>query len=390
MHNRAVTFKAQRWAIALALSLLFALLCCFAPASLADDKATSMAELKALQTKIRKAQERLLVKQGAKKKEVRALRSVEQDISRIQRKIASSSAAIADQFKKLARLQERQDNLRRKQAKEKDIVAAHLQRAYRIGRQSKLKLLLNQEDPALISRTLGLYNYINKSHQQQIEEYFANIAELESLKPAIAQEAETLKKEQAVLKQQKLALDQQKGLRQNTLASIDRDIRREGNQIKNLEAEQKAIEELLRTLEENLAEMDLPDSFLPFPNMKGKMKWPAGGQHVVNYGQRRGDTGLRWKGVQISGRTGSDVKAVHHGRVVFADWLRGAGMLLILDHGDGYFTLYSQNQSLSRELGDWVKPGDVIAEVGTQSGGLYFELRKQGKPINPTPWFKRG
>jgi septal ring factor EnvC (AmiA/AmiB activator) len=373
------------------------LLCVFAftssiatPSFAKGDREQSLVELKMLQDKIRKAQEGLLLKQGAKKSEVRALRVVEKDISGIQRQIGRSSAAIAQQFKKLAGLQERQDNLRRMQAKEKDMVAAHLQRAYRLGRQSKVKLLLNQEDPATISRTLGLYNYINNSHQEQIETYFANIAELETLKPAISAEADKLKKEQQLLKNQKEAFDKQKALREKTLAVIDRDIRSAGKQIQNLEAERKAIETLLQTLEENLAELALPDDFLPFPDMRGKLRWPAKGKHQASFGQRRGETGLRWQGVQIAGNTGASVTAVHHGRVVFADWLRGAGMLMILDHGDGYFTLYSQNQVLNRELGDWVQPGDVIAEVGTQNGGLYFEMRKQGKPINPKPWFKRG
>lgn len=360
------------------------------PAVAKSDREQSLVELKALQDKIRKAQEGLLLKQGAKKSEVRALRVVEKDISGLQRQIGKSNVAIARQFKKLAGLQERQDNLRRMQAKEKDMVAAHLQRAYRLGRQSKVKLLLNQEDPATISRTLGLYNYINKSHQAQIETYFANIAELETLKPAISAEADKLKKEQQLLKNQKLAFDKQKALREKTLAVIDRDIRSAGKQIQNLEAERKAIETLLQTLEENLAEMALPEDFLPFPDMRGKLRWPAKGKHQASFGQRRGETGLRWQGVQIAGNAGASVTAVHHGRVVFADWLRGAGMLMILDHGDGYFTLYSQNQVLNRELGDWVQPGDVIAEVGTQNGGLYFEMRKQGKPINPKPWFKRG
>ena len=356
----------------------------------AQDREQSQAELKALQAKIRKAQSRLLLKQGARKSEVNALNDIQGKLNTVQRDINASNRAIARQHRKLGELQDKQNLLRKQQAQQQEAIAEHLDRAYRLSRQSRLKLLLNQEDPAKVSRMLGLYQYVNREHQQQIEEYLATIEELETLKPAIAAEAESLKKGQQTLRKQQVEFSSQKDKRKATLARIDRDIRKQGKTIKNLEAEQAALEDLLKTLQENLAEMELPDSFQPFPKMKGKLDWPSKGRHAVNYGEKRGETGLRWKGVKINGGSGKGVRAVHHGRVVFADWLRGAGMLIIIDHGDGYFTLYSQNQSLSRELGDWVQPGEIIAEIGDQDGGLYFEMRRERTPFNPNPWFKRG
>ena len=146
---------------------------------------------------------------------------------------------------------------------------------------------------------------------------------------------------------------------------------------------------MLNAVNETIATLKLPNNYKPFRELRGKMSWPAKGRLIRRFGQRR-STGMRWQGVLISGREGSAVKAIHHGRVVFADWFRGKGLLIIIDHGDGFMSLYAHNQSLLRETGDWVDTGETIATMGNSGGlqnaALYFEIRQQGKPSNPKKW----
>ncbi|HEY7775443.1 MAG TPA: peptidoglycan DD-metalloendopeptidase family protein, partial [Kineobactrum sp.] len=134
----------------------------------------------------------------------------------------------------------------------------------------------------------------------------------------------------------------------------------------------------------------LPDDYKPFASTRGSLAWPVSGRRGNSFGASRGAGGMRWHGINLRAEEGTPVKAVHHGRVVFADWLRGSGLLLILDHGDGYMSLYAHNQSLLREVGEWVGPGTTIATVGNTGGsnraGLYFEIRKDGKPVDPVVW----
>jgi septal ring factor EnvC (AmiA/AmiB activator) len=136
------------------------------------------------------------------------------------------------------------------------------------------------------------------------------------------------------------------------------------------------------------------DTDEPFPNAKGKLAWPVQGRIVGSYGQTRGAGPVKWSGVLLEAAAGTPVRAVYHGRVAFADWLAGLGLLVIVDHGSGYMSLYGHNEALLKEAGDWVGPGEPIAQAGDTGGraraGLYFELRLNGEPIDPNPWIARG
>jgi septal ring factor EnvC (AmiA/AmiB activator) len=122
------------------------------------------------------------------------------------------------------------------------------------------------------------------------------------------------------------------------------------------------------------------------------LSWPTDGQVVKRFGDPRADGRLKWQGIILSAPAGSDVRAVYNGRVIFSDWLDGMGLLLIIEHGDGYMSLYAHNQDLLKEVGEWVEPGEMIAHVGDSGGraaaGLYFEIRKNGEPVNPGQWFR--
>ena len=157
-----------------------------------------------------------------------------------------------------------------------------------------------------------------------------------------------------------------------------------------MRAEQDDLLKLLQAIEEEVTNISLPESYNPFHTRRGKMAWPTAGKQLHRFGSSRDGSSMNWNGVVIASAKGSPVKAIHHGRVVFSDWLRGAGLLIIVDHGGGYMSLYGHNESLLFDTGDWVKAGDTIATVGNSGGrseaALYFEIRKNGKPTNPSAW----
>ena len=182
--------------------------------------------------------------------------------------------------------------------------------------------------------------------------------------------------------------------RKKVVRSLKAEIKSKGQQLDGLLADEQELKSLLQALTEALSDIPAaPGDHKPFAKLKGKLKWPTSGRRLKAYGESRRIGSLRWQGVVIAGKEGQEVKAVSHGRVAYADWLRGYGLLLIIDHGDGYMTLYGHNQSLFREVGDWVEKGEVIAAVGNSGGidnhALYFEIRKDGKPTDPIRWCRR-
>jgi septal ring factor EnvC (AmiA/AmiB activator) len=160
--------------------------------------------------------------------------------------------------------------------------------------------------------------------------------------------------------------------------------------VDQLKANQSALEKVLRAVQESMADLPANLGNSPFASLQGKLKWPAQGRMVHHFGAYREQGALRWNGVLIAAPPGSPVRAVHHGRVVFADWMRGFGNLIIVDHGGGYMSLYGHNESLLKGPGDWVRGGETLATSGNSGGqsqaGLYFEIRHKGTPVNPARW----
>jgi septal ring factor EnvC (AmiA/AmiB activator) len=160
-----------------------------------------------------------------------------------------------------------------------------------------------------------------------------------------------------------------------------------------LEEDERRLQKLVESLQQAIR--DIPTAggeYESLPSLKGKLRWPVAGQISTHYGERHFSGKLHARGVHIAARAGADVHAIARGRVVFADWLRGFGLLMIIDHGDNYMSLYGQNRSLYREVGDWVERDEVVAAAGNSGGqqkaGLYLELRKDGRPFNPGDWLQ--
>jgi septal ring factor EnvC (AmiA/AmiB activator) len=194
--------------------------------------------------------------------------------------------------------------------------------------------------------------------------------------------------------QEKLALEQSQSQRRQVVRALATELLSQGQEMAQLQRDEQELQDLLRGLREALS--DIPpetDAAQHFAQRRGELGWPSSGRLAASYGQPKIGN-LRWDGVMISAPEGREVRAVHAGRVAYADWLRGFGLLIIIDHGDGYMTLYGHNQSLFKETGDWVATDEAIAAVGNSGGreqtGVYFGIRYQGKPVDPVRWCRRG
>ncbi|MGB5490218.1 MAG: peptidoglycan DD-metalloendopeptidase family protein [Woeseiaceae bacterium] len=271
-------------------------------------------------------------------------------------------------------------------------LAAQVRSAYMSGSQEKIRLLLNQQDPATLGRLMAYYDYLNDYRAENIEAVIAELRELEALRGKIAAEEARL----GALAKSRYAeltrLNQSQERRAALLVSLRERISREGEEVERLAAQEKDLTRLIAELTSILSDYPI-SSEEPFSDHKGKLTWPVAGTLLHDFGQPRGGGNMTWNGVVMETPRGTEVRAIYHGRIAFADWLAGMGLLVIVDHGEGYMTLYGYNETILKKAGDWVAPGDVIATVGDSGGqseaGLYFELRKGTQPVNPRRWITR-
>jgi len=264
--------------------------------------------------------------------------------------------------------------------------------AYMSGGQERLKLLLNQQDPAMLGRLMSYYGYLNDYRADNINTVTARIRELASLRGQVAAEEARLSEIARTRYAELSRLDTAQEKRKRLLASLQQQITNEGGEIQRLASQEKDLARLIAELTSILSDYPI-SSESPFSEHKGRLTWPVAGTLLHDFGQPRVGGGLRWNGVVLTAPRGREVRAIYHGRIAFADWLAGLGLLVIVDHGDGYMTLYGYNESILKNAGDWVAPGDVIATVGDSGGqqraGLYFEIRKGTLPVNPRLWVTR-
>lgn len=304
------------------------------------------------------------------------------DIEQEQRATAKKKEALD------SKLAEREAHL----DKESVALAAQVRAAYQSGSQEKIRLLLNQRDPATLGRLMAYYQYLNDYRAENIEAVIAQIRELDILRAEIAAEAarlgELAKTRYAELTRLNLSQEERAAL----LASLRDKIKSEGQEVERLAAQEKDLTRLIAELTSILSDYPI-SSEQPFSEHKGKLTWPVAGTLMHDFGQPRVGGNMKWNGVVLATPRGQEVRAVYHGRVAFADWLAGMGLLVIVDHGEGYMTLYGYNETILKKAGDWVAPGDVIATVGDSGGqseaGLYFELRSGKQPVNPRRWITR-
>jgi septal ring factor EnvC (AmiA/AmiB activator) len=272
---------------------------------------------------------------------------------------------------------------------ESEALAAQVRTAYMSGSQERIKLLLNQRDPATLGRLMAYYRYLNDYRAENIEAVVEQIRRLDELRAQIAAEEARLATLARARYDELGRLNTSQEERKALLASLRKKIANEGEEVARLAAQEKDLTRLIAELTSILSDYPI-SSEQPFSEHKGKLTWPVAGTLLHDFGQPRVGGSIKWNGVVLGAPRGREVRAVYHGRVAFADWLAGMGLLVIVDHGEGYMTLYGYNETILKNTGDWVAPGDVIATVGASGGqsqaGLYFELRRGTKPEDPRRW----
>ncbi len=275
---------------------------------------------------------------------------------------------------------------------ESGALAAQVRMAYMSGSQEKIKLLLNQRDPATLGRLMAYYRYLNDYRAENIAAVIEEIRKLDELRAEIAAEDARLMALARTRYDELGRLNASQESRKAVLASLRRKMADEGKEVDRLAAQENDLTRLIAELSSILSDYPIT-SEQPFTAHKGRLTWPVAGTLLHDFGQPRVGGNIKWNGVVLAAPRGREVRAVYHGRVAFADWLAGMGLLVIVDHGEGYMTLYGYNETILKNTGDWVAPGDVIATVGDSGGrpraGLYFELRRGTKPENPRRWVTR-
>lgn len=358
----------------------------------AQERRESEAALSAVRKEIKELQDRIARETTRRDEGTRALRAAEVEIAAASRKLGELRANITTQQASRRNLTQQTQRANGRLAAEKSALALQVRSSYMTGREELFKLLLSQESPAALGRMLVYFDYYNRARSARIDTVAAELAELAGLE----RETRRVEADLAALEEQQAreveALEKSRDERRAVVAKLDAGIRDGNSAVAKLRAEEQRLADLVKRLGEALTDFPV-ESDEPFARLKGKLPWPVQGRLAGDYGQPRGSGAVKWNGVLLEAAAGTPVRTVHHGRVAFADWLQGLGLLVIVDHGGGYMSLYGHNEALLKESGDWVEPGEAIAQVGDTGGqarpALYFEIRYNGEPVNPNLWMAR-
>ena len=318
------------------------------------------------------------------------LRDAEENVRGARSRLGDVRKRLAESDAALERLSKERAAGEAALRKQRDVLAAELRSAYVGGRQEQFKLLLSQEDPAALGRMLVYYSYFGRARAAKIAEIQGIVAKIDEDARAEAAERERLAALEAESRQQLSAVDAARDERSRALKAVNAQIRNRNDSIAKLKREAASLEKLIADLRRAMSDLP-PTGGQAFEKVRGRLSWPVAGKVVARFGQSRGG-GLKWNGVLVEAARGTPVKALYDGRIAYADWLQGLGLLVIVDHG-GYMSLYAHNEQIYKSVGDRVTAGEAIATVGDSGGrstpGLYLEIRRGAKAIDPTPWFRR-
>ncbi|RCL29028.1 peptidase M23 [Pseudomonas sp. AFG_SD02_1510_Pfu_092] len=428
-------------------ALIFLALSCLLSPAFADERAQTQQQLDATRQDIAELKKTLGKLQEEKAGVQKDLKATETDIGNLEKQVEALQQELKKTEGELERLDTEKKKLQSARIEQQRLIAIQARSAYQNGREEYLKLLLNQQNPEKFARTLTYYDYVSKARLEQLRTFNETLRQLANVEQEIATQQQQLLAQRADLDSRRQALEAERGKRQQVLAKLNSDMKERDQKLQSREQDQADLSKVLKTIEETLARQareaeearkkallaqqeaekrrqqealaaaasrdqarepveppkkarttlgpivssDGASYGGAFSAARGKLPWPVNGRLLARFGDARGsDVRAKWDGVMISANPGTQVRAVHGGRVVFADWLRGAGLLVILDHGNGYLSLYGHNQSLLKSAGDIVKAGEAISTVGDSGGqeaaGLYFAIRQQGRPTDPSQW----
>ncbi|MBO2554724.1 peptidoglycan DD-metalloendopeptidase family protein [Shewanella algae] len=355
----------------------------------ASDLERRQSELKALQSQITAQQNALRDTGKQREKLLQLLKKDEQAIADAARKVNQTENALSDAEKRLSELKQRAAQLDKLKESQQQTLAKQLTSAYLAGNHDYSKMLLNQQDTATIERMLAYYDFLNKARMQAIEQLKQTRQELSAVQQSEQQERNRLNKLVLDQKAQSKRLNQEQDQRQQTLKELQRTISSKASELEQLQIEEASLK---RVVEQALTAMRDSPSMDGLTKSRGSLNWPTKGRIKNSFGSQRSGN-VRWKGVMLSAPEGQSISAVAAGKVIYADWLRGFGMVLVVDHGKGFMSLYGHAQALLKDAGDTVKAGEAVALVGRSGGqtepGLYFEIRHKGQAVDPANYCRR-
>jgi septal ring factor EnvC (AmiA/AmiB activator) len=367
--------------------------------------ASQQEELENLRRRITAMQSEITKTSESKSEAADALRASELAISDSNRKLAELSEQQRDADIKLNELQSRQQQLTQNISRQQVLLGRLLYQQYLGGKHEYLKLMLDNQEPSSVARDLQYFQYIARNRAAWLKNLRGDLNALNDVSQQVHAQSQTLEKLRAEQAIQKDKLKQDQRERQQVLGQVSKQLALQRREITRLQHDENRLANLVAKISEMLAKPkskslfrndNIPDSRFdgkPFEQLEGKLTLPVKGEITNKFGATRPDSTVVWKGIFIKSTGGQTVKAVASGRVVFADWLRGFGNLLILDHGNAYMSLYGNNETLFKRVGDELHGGDTIATVGNSGGnadsGLYFELRHESKPLDPLKWLAK-
>lgn len=323
--------------------------------------------------------------------------ALEKQLKKAEVKIADSVKALSktqvlidDNLQQQAKLNAQKETLEDQRSTQQHILEKQIRSAFMTGNYDYAKMLLVQNNASKIERTLTYYQYLNKARVQQIDKLEVIVTELDETNQEIVKKAQELEGIKATQQSQKTELDKQQQRRQTTLVKLRDSINTDAAKIEQLQASER---NLLQAIAQAQQRKQAPSvALIGLQNEKGQLSKPTRGRMRNLFGKRRQGQ-VRWKGVVFNGNEGSPVRAIYNGKILYADWLKGFGLVTVVDHGEGFMSLYGHNQALLKQAGETVATGDNIALVGQTGGqpapGLYFEIRHKGQPINPSQWLQR-
>ncbi len=358
----------------------------------AQDQRKSEAALSTVRKEIKDLETRLTRETARRDEGAKALRAAEIENTDATRKLADVRAKLNDQRAARRSLGEQTDRANQRLAAERGALGSQVRLSYITGRAEVFKLLLSQESPTTLGRMLVYYDYLNRARSARIAAVGADLTRLSALNADTERVEAGLKDLEAAQATQVAALAKSRDARQAVVTRLDSTINDDNAAVAKLRGEEKRLTDLVEQLRQLMAGLPV-EGDQPFAALKGKLAWPVQGRLAGDFGQPRAGSVVKWNGVLLEASAGTAVRAVYHGRVAFADWLPGLGLLVIIDHGGGYMSLYGHNEALLKEAGDRVQPGETIAQVGDTGGAprpaLYFEIRFKGEPVNPHTWITR-
>jgi septal ring factor EnvC (AmiA/AmiB activator) len=369
--------------------LLCSLFCIISSCTSAQDTSqTASKQLDAVKNAIASEQHRIKLTQKSRHEIEQALKADDIAIATVVKKLNKLDQQLIEINKQLKQLNQEQQKLTIAKNKQEQLLAKQIQTAYTSGQHNYLKLLLNQEEPSEVQRSLVYYQYLNKARIDEIDAFKSTIAKLVEVMAQRQKKSQQLAEFKTIQQQQQQVLITEKIKRSQTINALNKQLTSSKDKLTKLITEESnlvaALEELRKLAKKNVKLMGLN-------KLRNTLLWPVKGKIQHTFGSKKQGY-LKWKGVLLSAPVGRQVNSIYNGTVLFSDWLKGYGLVTVVDHGEGYMSLYGHNQALLKNVGDRVETGEPIALVG-QSGGqsqasLYFEIRYKGQAINPKSWCK--